>query len=262
VNRQSPERHRPALAGVRLAAALACLALLLFGAGMGLYGLSPGSAFAVNDPGLASSAVFPQRAALLQSTVDSVALSLGRAFAEEAALDAESKRRMLRNALSSLSFELGAGLYFTAWQGTRNVCSPISPDAEGLDFAGSLDSDGTPFVLEMESLAGKGGGFLHARLPLTRPDAESPGPVREHLIYARQIPAGAGIFLAAFLPVAPVGEGGFSASWSLARREEINVQSLDKLRNGLFLSGFSLAGLSGLLLAFSRGSKDGGICAA
>jgi hypothetical protein len=229
---------------------------------MGLYGLSPGSAFAVNDQGLSSSSVFPQRAALLQSTVDSVALGLGRAFAEETSLDMEAKRRMLRNALSSLSLELGAGIYFTAWQGTRNVCSPVSPDAEGLDFAESLDADGTPFVLEMESLAGKGGGLLHARLPLTRPDEEFPGPVREHLIYARQIPGGAGIFLAAFLPVAPVGEGGFSASWTLARQEELNVQSLDKLRSGLFLSGFSLAGLSGLLLAFSRGSKDSGICAA
>ncbi|MDR3177055.1 MAG: hypothetical protein LBU06_11065 [Desulfovibrio sp.] len=260
--RQAQTQNAP---GMRLAAALACLALLLFGAGMGLCGLSPGPgpAHAVNASGQTpSSAVFPQRAALLQTTVDSVALSLGRAFAEEAALDMEARTRMLRKALSSLILELGGGIYFTAWQGTRNVCSPLSPDAEGLDFAGNLDADGAPFVLEMESLAGRGGGFLYARLPLARPGEESPGPVLEHLIYARQVPADAGIFLAAFLPVAPVEEGGFPASWTLARHEELNVRALDNLRKGLFLSGFSLSGLSGLLLAFSRGSKDRGACAA
>ncbi|MDR0826476.1 MAG: hypothetical protein LBN33_01165 [Desulfovibrio sp.] len=292
----SPPRRDENVSGknalVRLAAALACLALLMIGAGLGASGIKlwPGMALAANEGAqMPPDLVSPERAALLQSTVDSVALSLGRVFffSEDIPFDEEGEKQTLRRVLNSLSFELGGGLYFTAWRGTRNICSPLSPDAENMDFAESLDAGGFPFVREMAALAGRGGGFLQARLPLRRPDARSSGLPLDHIIYVREIPAagsapdlaltlassfastaaaakagGGEVFLAAFMPTASVAaNGGFSSSWQVDRLDGRSSLARDNLRKGLFLSGFALAGLSGLLLALRRGCAEGQECA-
>ena len=118
-------------------------------------------------------ALSPERASLLQSSVDSVALGLGGILADIAGEAA--RLAALGNALSSLTFDLGGEAYFTAWQGTRILHSPLTPDTMGIDFADALDERGSAFVRTMESVAGKGGGFVRVNLPRQLPRRLSGG---------------------------------------------------------------------------------------
>lgn len=308
------------------------MALVLLWAGLGLSELlpRPGVAVAGSEPfdhRAAPLAVPKERAGLLQSSVDSVALSLGSAFADSAALDEESKKKILGSALSGLTFRLGGEVYFTAWQGTHMVHSPLSPDTAGMDFAEALDGRGAAFVRSMENIAFEG-GFVQVTLPrqfverghgrmhdvrdksvaesaivagtagrpsgsaalrgtikmhgdplelsevfpvepefctlgpacgqallcpenpvLARPEpaALSLAPV-EQVAYVRNIPH-SGWHIAAFMPIAPLpgGTEGFSAAWAPDNLEETAAESM--FRRGLSLSGFSLAGLAGLMIS-------------
>jgi hypothetical protein len=103
------------------------------------------------------------RRRLLQSSVDSVALSLGGIF--QSVTDMDERRTALTTVLNSLTFELGGEVYFTAWDGTRVLHSPLAPDIRGADFESALDQRGKPFVRQMATLAAGGGGFLQVALP-------------------------------------------------------------------------------------------------
>ena len=107
------------------------------------------------------------RASLLQSSVDSVALGLGSALATIA--DDQTRQDALGSALSTLTFELGGEAYFTAWQGTRIMHSPLTPDTRGMELADTLDEHGSAFVRTMENVADNGGGFVRVILPRQLP---------------------------------------------------------------------------------------------
>jgi hypothetical protein len=106
-------------------------------------------------------------AEMLRSSVDSLALGLGGVL--DAIDDETAKQTFLGKALNALTFELGGETYFTAWQGTRMMHSPLTPDVIGMDFADVLDERGLPFVRAMEDAAGDGGGFIHVLLPRRLP---------------------------------------------------------------------------------------------
>lgn len=142
-------------------------ALALLWAGLELPDLmpKPSVAMAEETSGEGVSGATPlerDRALLLQSSVDTAALSLGSALVDAST---ETKRDMLAAALSELTFRLGGEVYFTAWQGTRIIHAPLTPDADTMDFADALDARGTAFVLHMSDLAAEGGGFLRVTLP-------------------------------------------------------------------------------------------------
>jgi hypothetical protein len=105
----------------------------------------------------------PELQRLVQSSVDTTALSLGAVFQS---LPGDATRlAVLSSALNSLTFDLGGDIYFTAWDGTRILHSPLTPDIDGSDFAEATDQHGQPFVREMAELAAKGGGRLLVSLP-------------------------------------------------------------------------------------------------
>lgn len=121
------------------------------------------------------SVISKERAALLQSSVDSAALSLGSMLATASALSPDDKTPFpaVASVLSTLTFGLGEEVYFTVWEGTRILHSPLAPDAEGMDFADSTDERGVAFVLDMARTAANGGGFLRVTLPRQFSDADS-----------------------------------------------------------------------------------------
>ena len=112
------------------------------------------------------SLISKEQARLLQSTVDSTALSLGSVLASApATLTEPDGRSAVASALSALTFGLGGEVYFTVWSDTRLVHSPLAPDAEGMDFVAATDDRGSFFVLRMSHIAEEGGGFLQVVLP-------------------------------------------------------------------------------------------------
>lgn len=305
------------------AAFLGVSSLVLFGIGLGISNLLPLPKQAVAESaqadahGLPQSVLSRERAMRLQSAVDSAALSLGSVFYEAGLAaangtpqDAEIRQSALARALSALTFGLEGEVYFTAWQGTRVVHSPLAPDAEDMDFAHALDQRGSAFVLRMEDAARAGGGFVQVTLPRQMapqhkqdgrvvremdslvsgaismdepiflqeealvgpagraqpemftvtpfscpvgeksdfpckltvvPPAESldATPV-EQVVYVRTIPQ-SDWHIAAFMPVAPEGS---------ALRDTRELEG--DFRKGLYVSGLSLAGLAGLMLAPGR----------
>ncbi|MDL2317458.1 hypothetical protein LJC59_10400, partial [Desulfovibrio sp. OttesenSCG-928-A18] len=165
--------------GCAFVLALAAFAMLFVGLGLARFLPLPGEAVAESaEPERRQppeSLVSPERARLLQSSVDSVALGLGKALA--AMEEPEARRELLSRALSALTFELGGGVYFTAWEGTRMLHSPLSPDTAYLDFAQALDRRGVSFVREMERTAARGGGFITVTLPRQLPYRLPSNPV-------------------------------------------------------------------------------------
>lgn len=223
-----------------------------------------------------------EEARLLRSSVDSVALSLGSLM--ERIVDPASRKTLLATALNTLTYELGGEVFFTAWQGTRVIHSPMSPDAAYMDFATALDMRGTPFVVEMAQTARKGGGFIQVLLPLPLPrQREAHEESRKHdssrmrgivtasistssrniinkepveqMLYIRPIPH-SNWHIAAFMPAPPPLLADLSAhttaSGPLIGRNVFELPAQDRLRAGLGLSGLSLAGIAGLLLVSVR----------
>lgn len=145
------------------------VALLLFWSLAGLCAVGPGLCAAAQGEESASpwDLENDEQALLLRSSVDSVALSLSGVFRTMPGKAA--RLAAMGTALNSLTFEQGGEVYYTAWNGTRIVHSPLTPDLENTDFAGARDEQGRSFVREMERIAGRGGGFLLVTLPRQRP---------------------------------------------------------------------------------------------
>lgn len=157
----------------RLLPALCLLAAALLLSGGASSGALPPDGMDAKSPGArqgAGSAALPpgdeEKARLLQSSVDSAVISLGGVF--RTMPDSASRLAAVRAALNSLTFEQGGEVYFTAWNGTRIVHSPLTPDLENTDFSQARDASGRPFVQEMERLAAEGGGFISVTLPRRR----------------------------------------------------------------------------------------------
>lgn len=160
------------------AACLFALSFALLWTGFGVSELLPLPKVAVAesapaDHHKAPAVIPPERATLLQSSVDSVALGLGGVLISLG--DDPARQAALANALSALTFELGGEAYFTAWQGTRLMHSPLTPDTTGMDFADALDERGSSFVRAMEAVAEDGGGFVRVTLPRQMPRRISGG---------------------------------------------------------------------------------------
>lgn len=274
------------------------------------------------------------QATLLETTVDSAALSFSGVLAEQADMENKAAPDLLGPAMTTLTMGLGGEVYFTLWHGTTMVHSPFVPDASDMDFAGSLDERGQPFVRDMADAAARGGGFVTVSLPrqfsdsgvnqvfpssahavtpdqsadlliesitrsgghganakapacvvrgevtdlpygmakalrgmpdycpiensFTAPCAATQAPPEpdlapvEQIVYVRRIP-GSVFHIAAFMPLDGRARQGFSASWS-APAEEGREQ---EYRKGMCLSGFSLAGLAGLMLTPGRAKRGG-----
>lgn len=151
--------------------------LFMLFVGLGLAGILPlpRSASAGDTraaSGLSESVVSRQQAALLQSTVDGAVISLGGLYAADNAAEDEADSPAAdapAGVLGALTFELGSEVAFTAWEGTRMVYSPTTPDAEGMDFADAQDGRGIAFVQLMAEAADNGGGFLQVDLPRMMP---------------------------------------------------------------------------------------------
>ena len=331
------------------AACLFALSFALLWTGFGVSELLPLPKVAVAESAPANhheapAVIPPERATLLQSSVDSVALGLSGVLISLA--DDPARQTALANALSALTFELGGEAYFTAWQGTRLMHSPLTPDTKGMDFADALDERGSSFVRAMEAVAEDGGGFVRVTLPRQMPrrisggfaaggeavsvplhmnmdDAKvregldslsasiveraadtdkaargqrlqpalarvavtpkadapnaglAPEPVLqdgrlevralmdstpvEQVVYIRRIPQSAW-HIAAFMPAEtrPGSEGrGFSPVWSAAAADKSALKAAEEdFRTGLCVSGFSLAGLAGLLMTPGRSRRD------
>ena len=207
------------------------------------------------------SVISKEQAVLLQSTVDSAALSLSSVLASTPPSFFGDREALssIASILSTLTFGLGGEIYFTAWEDTRMLHSPLAPDAEGMDFADAIDGRGTAFVLTMAHVAVSGGGFLQVTLPrqfspVSRADASGNLVVIQTLdttpidqvVYVRQIPRSRW-HIAAFMPVEPRHGRSFSQVWSNGADKSADRYEAD-YRKGLSISGFSLAGLAGLIL--------------
>ena len=218
-----------------------------------------------------------EEARLLQSAVDSVAVSLGSLL--ERISDPASRKSLLATALNTLTFELGGDVFFTAWQGTRVLHSPLSPDAANMDFAQAVDYRGTPFVVEMAQKARKGGGFMQVLLPpplsprgadepLARPVSQGAGsspstatrPGVEQVLYVRPIPH-SNWHIAAFMPADPdlPGQAAALVTDNGPLEKESSESLRKRMRAGMGLSGFSLTGMAGLLLAARRSTWRPGV---
>ncbi|MDR2076274.1 MAG: hypothetical protein LBP61_05000 [Desulfovibrio sp.] len=274
-----PARCRACLAGFCLLIALAC-----FWSGADLYLTGPAAA----DSSSASVQI-PEpenirlKKQLLQATVDSAAFSLAGILADLP--DPAARRGVLAAALDALTFDLGAPVYFTAWENTRLVHSPLTPDAANLDFSDALDGLGRPFIRILSAAPAADGGFFPLRLrrhvfdrgaarrdTAFGPAAQTAGSVspasvnalffsaaplpREEeearIAYSRLIP-GSGWRICAFLPAPedfparPVSAVERAGSvWEAPKKRPDRLP--DDLRLGLFISGFSFLGLAGVLL--------------
>ena len=171
----------------------------------------------------------------LRSAVDSLAVGLA-GIADDPYY--AGRRAALMRALDSLTVRQSAerGVYFTAWQGTVVLHSPATPDAAGIDFADAKDAEGRPFVAHIADLARRGGGFVRVEMPVRR---AGQGVVQEtQIIYSRTIPD-SDLHIAAFASERVLTQA----------TEELLPEPLQDVRRGLCVSGFSFAGITGVLLA-------------
>jgi signal transduction histidine kinase len=232
---------------------LGMLGFALLWAGLGLSDILPlqRKAVAESGPGhlqnMPLSLISKEQATLLQSTVDSAALSLSGVITADPPARADSADAIspVASALSALTFGLGGDIYFTAWEDTRILHSPLAPDAEGMDFADAIDGHGIAFVLGMAHAAISGGGFLTVNLP-RQLSGVAHKEVVDQIVYVRHIPR-TRWHIAAFMPAESPPAQGFSLLWSTGRDKGRERFEAD-YRKGLSISGFSLAGLAGLML--------------
>jgi len=263
------QRLRFAAAGV-----LGMLGLAVLFTGLGLSDALPlqREAVAESVPANLHNAPLPriarEKAVLLQSTVDSVALSLSGVLASELPARFDNSEALSNNvdafspvasALSALTLGLGGEIYFTAWEDTRMLHAPLAPDAEGMDFADAIDGHGTAFVLGMAHAAISGGGFLTVNLPRQFSGVEDAGERVDQIVYVQHIPR-TRWHIAAFMPTTGRPARGFSPLWSISA-EKSTAQNTNRYeadyRKGLSISGFSLAGLAGLILVPGASQRAG-----
>jgi hypothetical protein len=207
--------------------------------------------------------------------VDSAALSLAGVLADLP--DPSARRAALAGALNALAFDPGSPVYFTAWEQTRLLHSPLTPDTEDQDFAQALDARGTPFVRDLDALGEAGGGFLHIFLPRHIFDKERPAaaplaaaagallsrsaPAPEaqeeaRLVYIRGI-SGTSWRIGAFMPL-PAGAplpppGSPPRVWDIPATREEGFP--EPARGAFFLTGLSFLGLAGVFFSV-RGRRS------
>jgi hypothetical protein len=274
-----PARLRACLAGSCLVAALLCLWL---GAGFSLPPAEPASAGSFPAYGrVAGANPLGLKKRLLQATVDSAVVSLAGILPDLP--DPALRRAVLAAALDALTFDLGAPVYFTAWEDTRLVHSPLAPDTADLDFSDALDGRGMAFVRALSARRETEGGFLPVLLrrhvfdgkrtggptasgsiartagsvsPASAADLLLPASplLREveeaRIVYSRLIP-GSVWRISAFMPVpegfpATAGPEEAGPVWDIPGTADEGLP--DDLRLGLTISGLSFLGLAGVLL--------------
>lgn len=246
-----PLLKRRVAAACLFVAAVFCLLCSGFGSPFSWPGAAAVAESSPFDTARLPAGVTRDAALYLRSTVDATALVLGGALSATGLAD-EERKDILAASLSDLTFKLSRSVYFTAWQGTRMVHSPMSPDAAGMDFAESLDARGVAFVRRVEEAAVNGGGFVGVLLPGVPAGngghgSVVSGPV-EQMIYSRPLPHSEW-HLAAFLPYETPETGNDGAHLEGSPRDDL-------LQRGLRLSGLSLAGLACLLLMPGAGRKE------
>lgn len=159
----------------------------------------------------------------LKPIVDTLAHSLGGILAN---LPQETAANALFAAADSLTLSHnGQEVYYSIWQGTRLIHSPMNPGEEELELGQSTDTAGVPL---MEELA-KGAPF-GVFLPFSMLPPDDGGPT--HLAYARTI-YGSEWHLTAFVPLALP-----------SLPPEFNY----KMQVGFYSLGASFAGLAALVL--------------
>lgn len=158
----------------------------------------------------------------LKPIVDTLALSLGGILAnlpQGAAADA------LFAAADTLTLgQNGQEVYYSIWQGTRLIHSPMNPGEEDLELGQSTDTAGIPLMEELAK-----GAELGIFLPFSLLPTDEGGPT--HLAYARTI-HGSAWHLTAFVPLALPG---------------LPPEFHHKMRVGFYSLGASLAGLAALV---------------
>lgn len=149
-------------------------------------------------------------------------------------------------ALHGVYPDLAESGYFVLWRGTVGVCSPLTPDTDGLDFGDQRDAKGAYFVRELADIAKKGGGFHSFMLVYDVPlGSARPSPhsmESEFIAYSTPV-FGTSFHLTLWRPVdqaafslqAELDDG--SGKWSLL---------------GLCMSGLSFLGVSVLLRGFKN----------
>ena len=168
----------------------------------------------------------------LKPIVDTLALSLGGILAN---LPQEAGAEALFAAADTLTLaQNGQEVYYSIWQGTRLIHSPMNPGEEDLELGQSKDTAGIPL---MEELA-KGAPF-GVFLPFSLLPPDEGGPT--HLAYARTI-HGSELHLAAFVPLA---------------LPSLPPEFYHKMQVGFYSLGASFAGLAGLVLLGCMGKGYG-----
>ncbi|WP_027188644.1 hypothetical protein [Desulfovibrio cuneatus] len=159
----------------------------------------------------------------LKPIVDTLALSLGGILAN---LPQATGAEALFAAADTLTLsQNGHEVYYSIWQGTRLIHSPMNPGEDNLELGQSKDTSGIPL---MEELA-KGAEFgIFLPFSLLPPDEGGP----THLAYARTI---------------------HGSAWHLTAFVPLGLPSLPpdfhhKMRLGFYSLGASFAGLAALVL--------------
>ncbi len=128
-------------------------------------------------------------------------------------------------------------------EGLRPLPASASPLFDGLSDVPEVLGSSPDYCL-VNSFALPCGGQASPPAP-----ASDLSPV-EQLVYVRQIP-GSSWHIAAFMPVQASAEIGLSSLWDLGMGKSEDVRE-GLYRRGLCISGFSLAGLAGLMLFSGR----------
>ena len=182
---------------------------------------------------------------ILKASVDSLAVSMGGVFASLP--DAAARRAAIQGALDTMSFQPGAVVHYTAWEGTTMLHSPLTPDTADMDFQGAQDIDGARFMHHVAEQA-DGGGFVSLVLPPARGAARPP---HHQQVYARSIPQSSW-YIAAFMQ-APAPEEAARFQGAQGQGDAAPTRSL---RVGFLALALSLAGLAALLVVHARAQSS------
>ena len=159
----------------------------------------------------------------LKPIVDTLALSLGGILTN---LPKGAGADALFAAADTLTLnQAGQEVYYSIWQGTRLIHSPMNPGEEDLELGQSRDTTGIPLMEELAKGARAGVFLPFSLLP---PDEGG----HTHLAYARTI-HGSAWHLTAFVPLA---------------LPSVPPNFYHKMRVGFYSLGFSFAGLAALVL--------------
>ena len=158
----------------------------------------------------------------LKPIVDTLALSLGGILAN---LPQEAGAEALFAAADTLTLgHNGQEVYYSIWQGTRLIHSPMNPGEEDLELGQSKDTAGIPLMEELAK-----GAELGVFLPFSLLPPDEGGPT--HLAYARTI-HGSAWHLTAFVPLS---------------LPSLPPEFHHKMQVGFYCLGASFAGLAALM---------------